>query len=150
MPMPASSCVIDRDGRKRVNVPGEMWSLKLLDKLLSGEKLVDQYESIHLLEKYGIKDYLKTQEIRKTKGIVDTKYLSLSKLLQAINKNKDEKEVKQFLEKYNLSTKGDIRPSELMNMIPDSICTIDHDGHKRVNLPGNMWSLKILDKLLSG
>ena len=46
--------------------------------------------------------------------------------------------------------KEEIKPSELMNIIPDSICTIDRDGRKRVNLPGDMWSLKILDKLLSG
>lgn len=148
--MPDSCCRIDSTGYKRVNVPGEMWSLKILDKMLSGEKLVDQYENIQLLEEYDIKAYLNTQKIRKSQGIVDTKYLSLSKLLQAINKNKDEKEVKQFLEKYNISSKGEIKPSELMNIIPDSICTIDRDGRKRVNLPGDMWSLKILDKLLSG
>ncbi len=150
MVMPKSSCVIDRDGRKRVNVPGEMWSLKLLDKLLSEENLVDRYNNIHILEEYGIKSYLKTQKDIKDQNIIDTNFLSLSKLLQAINKNKDEKVVKQFLEKYNLSSKGEIKPSELMNIIPDSICTIDRDGRKRINLPGDMWSLKILDKLLSG
>ena len=147
--MPESSCVIDRDGRKRVNVPGEMWSLKILDTLLSEEKLNDEYDGIHILEGYGAETYLKIQNDIKTQSIIDTKYVSLSKLLQAINRNKDEKVVKQFLEKYNLSSKGDIKPSELMNIIPDSVCTIDRDGRKRVNLPGDMWSLKLLDKLLS-
>lgn len=147
--MPESSCVIDRDGRKRVNVPGEMWSLKILDTLLSEEKLNDEYDGIHILEGYGAETYLKIQNDIKTQSIIDTKYVSLSKLLQAINRNKDEKVVKQFLEKYNLSSKGDIKPSELMNIIPDSVCTIDRDGRKRVNLPGDMWSLKILDNLLS-
>ena len=147
--MPESSCVIDRDGRKRVNVPGEMWSLKILDTLLSEEKLNDEYDGIHILEGYGAETYLKIQNDIKTQSIIDTKYVSLSKLLQAINRNKDEKVVKQFLEKYNLSSKGDIKPSELMNIIPDSVCTIDRDGRKRVNLPDDMWSLKLLDKLLS-
>lgn len=148
--IPDSCCAIDNTGYKRVYVPGKMWSLKILDKLLSGEQLVDQFENIQLLEEYGIKAYLKTQEIRKKQGIIDTKYLSLSKLLQAINKNKNDKVVKQFLEKYNISSTGEIKPIELLKIIPDSICTIDSDGRKRVNLPGNMWSLKILDKLLSG
>ena len=147
--MPDSSCVIDSDGRKRVNVPGEMWSLKLLDKLLSGEKLADQYENLQLLEEYGIKAHIKTQEIRKTQDLYNTKYISLNKLLKAIKDNNGEKVVKMFLEKYDFSLKGDITPAELMVKMPDSSCVIDSDGRKRVKVPGGMWSLKLLDKLLS-
>ncbi|WP_051611863.1 DEAD/DEAH box helicase [Xylanibacter ruminicola] len=148
--MPESSCNIDSDGRKRVNVPGNMWSLKVLDKLLSGDKLIDKYDNIQLFDECGLESYLKMIDANKIQDIYNTKYISLTKLLKAIKDNKDEKVVKMFLEKFKFSSTGSIRPAEIMEKIPESNCIIDSDGRKRVNVPGNMWSLKLLDKLLTG
>ena len=147
--MPDSSCVIGSDGHKRAYIPGDMWSLKILDKMLSKEKLINQYKNVDLFEKYGLDAYLKSQETTKAQNLYETKYISLNKLLKAIKNNKNEKVVKIFLEKYDFPSTGAITPAELMAKMPESNCVIDNDGRKRVILPGNMWSLKLLDKLLS-
>ena len=148
--IPESGCMIDNDGRKIVSVPGEMWSLKLLDKLLSNINLNDTFDNVSLLSEYGLEAYKKLEQNENTsEDIYNTKYISLNKLLKGIKNNKNEKVVKSFLEKYDFPLSGKITPAELMAKIPESQCRIDSEGHKRVNVPGGMWSLKLIDKLLS-
>ena len=148
--IPESGCMIDNDGRKIVSVPGEMWSLKLLDKLLSNINLNDTFDNVSLLSEYGLEAYKKLEQNENTsEDIYNTKYISLNKLLKGIKNNKNEKVVKSFLEKYDFPLSGKITPAELMAKIPESQCRIDSEGHKRVNVPGGMWSLNLIDKLLS-
>ena len=148
--IPESQFICDSEGRKRITVPGEMWSLKILDKLLSDENLFDSLENVHLLEEYGLESYQKqNQNNSKAQDIYKTKFISLNKLLKGIKNNKDDKDVKQFLKKYNFSLTGEITPAELMKMIPESSCVIDREGHKRLDISGGQWSLQLLDKLLS-
>ena len=147
--MPDSKCVIDSDGRKRVNVPGELWSLKILDKLLSDETLTDNYDNVQLLADYGLEDFQKINlKNKKSEDINKERFASLNKLLKGIKNNKNEKAVQQFLRKYNFPLSGEITPADIMKKMPDSKCVIDSDGRKRINIIGGMWSLKELDKQL--
>ena len=147
--MPESQCVIDSDGRKRVNIPGELWSLKILDKLLSEEPLIDNYDNVQLLSEYGLKAFQKdNQKEKEIKDIYNERFISLTKLLKGIKSYKDEKVVKEFLKKFNFPPSGEITPADIMKLVPDSKCVIDSEGRKRVNVPGGMWSLKDLYKLL--
>lgn len=49
-----------------------------------------------------------------------------------------------------LPSSGKITPAELMMIMLGSNCVIDSDRRKRVDVKEGMWSLKLLDKLLSG
>lgn len=149
--MPESQCVIDSDGRKRVNVPGNLWSLKILDKKLSDENLMDTYENVQLLADYGLEAFQElNQKKKEIKDIYNAKFISLTKLLRGIKSNKDENVVKEFLRKFSFPPSGEITPADIMKIVPDSKCVLDSDGRKRINVPGGMWSLKELDKLLEG
>lgn len=149
--MPESQCVIDSDGRKRVNVPGNLWSLKILDKKLSDENLMDTYENVQLLADYGLEAFQElNQKKKEIKDIYNAKFISLTKLLKGIKSNKDENVVKEFLRKFSFPPSGEITPADIMKIVPDSKCVLDSDGRKRINVPGGMWSLKELDKLLEG
>ena len=147
--IPESYCVINNDGRKIFSIPGEMWSLKILDKLLSNINLNDTFDNVSLLSDYGLEAYNIQKQNKKNQDIYNTKYISLNKLLKGIKNNKDEKVVKSFLEKYDFPLNGNITPAELVAKIPESQCVIDSDGRKRINFPGGMWSLKLIDQLLS-
>ena len=148
--IPESSCVIEKDGRKQVSVPGETWSLKILDKLFSNENLNDKYNNDRILSEYGLKAFKKQiQDENSPQNIFNTKYISLNKLLKGVKTNKDNKAVKDFLIKYKLPLSGDIKPTELLKLFPESNCIIDSDGRKRVNIPDGKWSLKLIDTLLS-
>lgn len=148
--MPDSKCTIESDGHKKVNVPGDLWSLKILDKLLSEEDLLDTYDNIHLLKGHGLEKYLNSeQSIVDTKNLLAARFVSLSKLLNFIHEHKETKEIKEFLIRYKFSLNEKLKPSDIMKVMPESKCTLDSDGRKRVNIPGGMWSIKLLDKLLS-
>ncbi|SFW42260.1 Superfamily II DNA or RNA helicase [Prevotellaceae bacterium HUN156] len=149
--IPKSNFIIDSEGHKRVNIPGDMWSLKVLEKLLLGENLNFKDDSIQLFEEVGLKAYLKNLgDNTNAKNRINAKYISLNKLIKAIQINKDEKIVQLFLEKYHFSSADEITPASLMKIMPESNCFIDSEGRKRVNVPVGMWSIDILDKLLSG
>ena len=145
--MPESQCVIDRDGHKRVNIPGELWSLKIVDKLLSGETLIDTYDDVHLLSDYGLKAFQKNSQ-KEIKDIHNKRFSSLSALLKEIKNNKDEKAVKEFLSKFGFPSSGEIKPTDIIKLMPESKCVIDSDGRKKFDVHGEMWSLKALSKLL--
>ena len=148
--MPLSQCEIDNEGRKRINVPGEMWSLKILDKMLSDEDMNDNIENVRLLSDFGVEDYLKKhQKQQESKDFSNSRYPSLSKLLKGIKMNCEDKAVKLFLNKYGFSLTGDIKPTEVIAKVPDSKCIIDDEGRKSFNIPGAIWTLKTLDELLS-
>ena len=149
--MPGSVCDIDSDGNKRVNIPGELWSLKILDKLLSGEKMPDSYDNVQLLVEYGLEKFKMAiqKENEYDEDIHKGRYTSLSKLLNQIKKNKEDKTVRFFLMKYQFPLTGEITPADIMKIMPESKCVIDSQGRKHVDVPGGLWSLKELDKLLS-
>lgn len=148
--MPDSKYTIERDGHKKVNVPGDLWSLKILDSLLSEDNLLDTYGNIHLLKGHGLEKYLNSEHfVFETKDLLNARFLSLSKLLNFLYEHKESKVIKDFLLKYKFSLKEKIKPSDIINLMPESKCTIDSDGRKIVNIPGGMWSLKTLEKLLS-
>lgn len=147
--MPESKCVVDSDGRKRVSVPGGLWSLKILDKLLSDENIADTYANAQLLADYGLEAFQKANQKERTNGdFYNERFTSLTKLLKGIRENKNEKVVIQFLKKYNFPLTGDITPAEIMRIMPDSKCVFDSEGSRRVDVPGGMWSLKFVDNLL--
>ena len=149
--MPGSVCDIDSEGNKRVNIPGELWSLKILDKLLSGEKMPDSYDNVQLLVEYGLEKFKMAiqKENEYDEDIHKGRYTSLSKLLNQIKKNKEDKAVRFFLMKYQFPLTGEITPADIMKIMPESKCVIDSQGRKHVDVPGGLWSLKELDKLLS-
>ena len=149
--MPGSVCDIDSEGNKRVNIPGELWSLKILDKLLSGEKMPDSYDNVQLLVEYGLEKFKMAiqKENEYDEDIHKGRYTSLSKLLNEIKKNKEDKAVRFFLRKYQFPLTGEITPADIMKIMPESKCVIDSKGRKHVDVPCGLWSLKELDKLLS-
>lgn len=152
--MPEAICVIDSEGHKRVHVPGGLWSLKILDKLLSGEEMHDSYDNVQLLADYGLDAFKEQKQKEKEKekeyeDISKEKYTSLSKLVKSIKKNKGDKTVRGFLIKHNLPVTGEITPADIMKIVPESKSVIDSDGRKCVIVPNGLWSLKELDKLLS-
>ena len=149
--IPESKCNIDGDGRKQVNLPGDLWSLNILDKLLSEDDLHDTYDNINLLKGHGLEKFLNNGEVVVNPNeLLYTKFVSLSKLLNYIHENKEAKVIKDFLLKYNLSLNEKLKPSDILNIMPESNYTLDGDGRKQVIVPGGMWSLDILDKLLAG
>lgn len=148
--MPETECNIDREGRKRIHVPGELWSLKILDKLLSGEKMIDSYDNVLLLSDYGLEAFQREQQrANDSKTFYKERFTSLSKLIKGIKKFSKEKTVKQFLIKHQFPLTGDIRPAEVMKIIPESKCIVDSEGRKRVDLPYGLWTFNELDKMLS-
>ena len=148
--IPLTQYDIDNEGNKRINVPGGMWSLKILDKLLANENLSDNIENVRLLSDFGVEDYLKKhQKQRESKDFSNSRYPSLSKLLKGIKINCEDKAVKLFLNKYGFSLTGDIKPTEVIAKVPESKCIIDDEGRKSFNIPGAIWTLKTLDELLS-
>ena len=60
--MPLTQYEMDDQGNKRINVPGGMWSLKILDKLLANENMSDNIENVHLLSGFGVENYLKQHQ----------------------------------------------------------------------------------------
>ena len=148
--IPESQCKIDNEGRKRVILPGEIYSLKILDKLLANENLVDNFENVRFLSEYGLDNFLKTyQNEDETQDLSKIRFVSLNQLLKGIKQNNNHKSVRLFLEKYDFPLTGDIKFNELMNKIPEAHYVIDSEGRKRFKNPSGMWSLKILDELLS-
>jgi hypothetical protein len=148
--IPLTQYDIDNERNKRINVPGGMWSLKILDKLLANENLSDNIENVRLLSDFGVEDYLKKhQKQRESKDFSNSRYPSLSKLLKGIKINCEDKAVKLFLNKYGFSLTGDIKPTEVIAKVPESKCIIDDEGRKSFNIPGAIWTLKTLDELLS-
>jgi len=134
-----------------VNLPGDLWSLNILDKLLSEDDLHDTYDNINLLKGHGLEKFLNNGEVVVNPNeLLYTKFVSLSKLLNYIHENKGAKVIKDFLLKYNLSLNEKLKPSDILNIMPESNYTLDGDGRKQVIVPGGMWSLDILDKLLAG
>ncbi len=63
--------------------------------------------------------------------------------------NCEDKAVNQFLNKYGFSLSGDIKPTEVIAKVPESKCIIDDEGRKSFNIPGAIWTLETLNKLLS-
>ena len=148
--MPLTQYEIDDQGNKRINVPGGMWSLKILDKLLANENMSDNIENVHLLSGFGVENYLKQhQKQQESKDFTNSRFPSLSKLLKGIKMNCEDKAVKSFLNKYGFSLTGNIKPTEVIAKVPDSKCIIDDEGRKSFNMPGAIWTLKTLDELLS-
>jgi Ca2+-binding EF-hand superfamily protein len=148
--IPESQCKIDNEGRKRVILPGEIYSLKIVDKLLANENLVDNFENVRFLSEYGLDNFLKTyQNEDETQDLSKIRFVSLNQLLKGIKQNNNHKSVRLFLEKYDFPLTGDIKFNELMNKIPEAHYVIDSEGRKRFKNPSGMWSLKILDELLS-
>lgn len=146
--MPESVCVVDSEGRKRVNVPGDLWSLRILDSLLSEGKSICN-DNIPQLSYNGFEEFRKRIQKNNGENIHKGRYTSLSQLLREIKKNKEDKTVRQFLIKHKFPLTGEIRPADIMKAIPETKCVIDSEGRKRVNVPCGLWSLKELDKLLS-
>lgn len=148
-----SAYVVDREGNKRLKHPGELWSLRILDKLLSGINMPDSFDNVKLLADYGAEEFKNTikkeEDNDENENIHKSKYASLSKLLNAIKRNKDDKIVNYFLIKNKLPLTGEIRPADIMKMMPESRCVIDSEGRKRVNVPEGLWTLKYLNDLLS-
>lgn len=148
--MPETECNIDSEGRKRIHVPGELWSLKILDKLLSGEKMMDSYDNVLLLSDYGLETFQREQQrANDSNTFYKERFTSLSKLIKGIKKFSKEKTVKQFLIKHQFPLTGDIRPADVMKIIPESKCIVDSEGRKRVDLPSGLWTFNELDKMLS-
>ena len=148
--MPLTQYEIDDQGNKRINVPGGMWSLKILDKLLANENMSDNIENVHLLSGFGVENYLKQhQKQQESKDFTNSRFPSLSKLLKGIKMNCEDKAVKSFLNKYGFSLTGNIKPTEVIAKVPESKCIIDDEGRKSFNMPGAIWTLKTLDELLS-
>ena len=148
--MPLTQYEIDDQGNKRINVPGGMWSLKILDKLLANENMSDNIENVHLLSGFGVENYLKQhQKQQESKDFSNSRFPSLSKLLKGIKMNCEDKAVKSFLNKYGFSLTGNIKPTEVIAKVPESKCIIDDEGRKSFNMPGAIWTLKTLDELLS-
>lgn len=148
--IPNSRCVIDSEGRKHVHVPCDLWSLRILDKLLSKDELIDSYDNVQQLADYGLLEFQKKNQREKVyEDINKVRFTSLSRLLNRIKKNKEEEIVKQFLIKHNFPLTGEITPVDIIKRIPDSKCVIDREGRKRVNVPDGVWTFKGLDKLLS-
>lgn len=148
--MPESECEIDSEGRKRVHVPGELWSLKILDKLLSEENMSDSYDHVQLLEDYGLEEFKKEDEkANDSKYFYRERFPSLSKFIKGIKKYNKETKVKQFLMKHGLPLSGEIRPADILNLIPESEYIIDDEGQKHVNVPGGFWTFTELDRMLS-
>lgn len=148
--IPKSEYVIDSEGHKHVHVPGELWSLKILDKLLSGENMIDSYDNVSLLSDYGLKSF--EEECQRTNNgdsFFNERFLSLNKLIKGIRKYYKEEKVRQFLIKYKLPLSGEIRFKDILSIIPESKCVIDSEGRKHINRPDGFWSLKELDNLLS-
>lgn len=148
--IPESEYVIDSEGRKHVHVPGELWSLKILDKLLSGENMIESYDNVSLLSDYGLESFEKEcQRTNNGEYFFNERFLSLNKLVNGIRKYNKDNKVRQFLVKYKLPLTGEISFEDILNIIPESKCVIDSEGRKRVNNPDGFWSLEGLDKLLS-
>lgn len=149
--MPKSVMVWDCEGKKQVHIPGELWTLNILDKLLSGKEIRDRYDNVQLLSDFGLDEYKKSihKEEKNAEDIHKGRYASLSKFIREINKNKDDKAVKDFLMKYHLPPTGNLSYGDIIDIIPESKCEVDSDGKKRVTLPGGLWSLKELENLLS-
>jgi hypothetical protein len=148
--MPLTQYEMDDQGNKRINVPGGMWSLKILDKLLANENMSDNIENVHLLSGFGVENYLKQhQKQQESKDFSNSRFPSLSKLLKGIKMNCEDKAVKSFLNKYGFSLTGNIKPTEVIAKVPESKCIIDDEGRKSFNIPGAIWTLETLDKLLS-
>ena len=123
--MPLTQYEIDDQGNKRINVPGGMWSLKILDKLLANENMSDNIENVHLLSGFGVENYLKQhQKQQESKDFTNSRFPSLSKLLKGIKMNCEDKAVKSFLNKYGFSLTGNIKPTEVIAKVPDSKCII--------------------------
>lgn len=148
--LPESLCVVDNKGRKRVNIPSipkDLWSLNLLDKLLS--EILTSNSNVHLFANHKMEENKETIQKEMVENIYEKRYSSLSKFIREINKNKEDKAVRDFLIKYHLPLTGKISYGDIIEIIPESKCEVDGDGKKRVNLPGGLWSLNELDDLLS-
>jgi hypothetical protein len=56
---------------------------------------------------------------------------------------------KPFFELFDLPLTRKVTPSDILERIPASKCTIDKYGHKQINIREGQWSLKELVGLLS-
>ena len=112
--------------------------------------LIDHYDEITLFIDLSLRTYLSSnQGPKKNEDIFKMKFPSLSQLVRELQSRKGVLQVKAFLLKYDLPLHEKITPSHIIQKIPESKCTIDKDGRKKVEVKGAQWSLKLLEKLFS-
>lgn len=75
---------------------------------------------------------------------------SLSQLLKGLKMKRKKEEIKQFFIKYDFPLTGKISPRDVLEKIPQSMYTVNSEWRKRLRIPEDKWTLKLLDELLSG
>lgn len=115
--------------------------------------LIDGYEYIAKFIVYDLLDYLNLLYVRNIllefEEFRNVKFSSLSRLLNETKKWTDKVELLSSFKMYNLSLIGEMSPREIIDRIPDTKCTFDSEGRKRVNVPEGSWSIKELEELLN-
>ena len=76
------------------------------------------------------------------------KFTSFNQLLKGIQADDNYKEVQPILEKYGIPTNRKLKPADILERIPNSICTIDKDGRKILPIPNGQWTLEKIVKLI--
>lgn len=85
---------------------------------------------------------------RKRIDITKMKFTSFNQLLKGIQADDNYKEVQPILEKYGIPTNRKLKPADILERIPNSICTIDKDGRKILPIPNGQWTLEKIVKLI--
>ena len=85
---------------------------------------------------------------RKRIDITKMKFTSFNQLLKGIQADDNYKEVQPILEKYGIPTNRKLKPADILERIPNSICTIDKDGRKILPIPNGQWTLEKIIKLI--
>ena len=86
---------------------------------------------------------------RKRTDITKVKFTSFNQLLKGIQADDNYEEVLPILEKYDIPTDRKLKPADILERIPNSVCTIDEDGRKILPIRNGQWTLEKIIKLLS-
>lgn len=83
-------------------------------------------------------------------NLLKAKFHSLSRLLREIQTSDNFKKVEHIFSLYGLPLTKKVKPAEILARIPDSTYPIDENGHKKLPVREDEWSVEVLIKLLEG
>ena len=87
---------------------------------------------------------------RMENDIMKVKFHSLSKLLREIQAPNNFKKVEHIFSLYSLPLTRKVKPAEFLARIPESAYPTDENGHKKLPVREDEWSVEVLIKMLEG